>query len=202
LYISSAAPSALFKMAPFLKSFIALMAIAALADVAISANYTVGAPTGSWDLNTNYEEWVKALNFYPGDFLTFRYTSHDVAEVNQDAYTTCNSSETLTIDKSGTTVIELKAVGTRYFICAVPTHCSRGMKVQIDVLPKPSTPVPAPSMPPKQSPLAPKLSPASAPPATPPAAPPANKAAVLAQHGVGVLAYSVIALIGLMFAVL
>ncbi|XP_078176377.1 basic blue protein-like [Carex rostrata] len=188
-------------MAPLLKSFIALMAIAALADMAMCANYTVGAPTGSWDLTTNYEEWVKAIKFYPGDFLTFRYTSfHDVAEVNKDAYTTCSSSETLTIDKSGTTVIELIAVGTRYFICAVPTHCSSGMKVQIDVLPKTKTPVPAPSSPPKLSPLAPKQSPESAP-VPAPAFPPVGKAAV-AQNGAGVFVYSVMALIGLMFAVL
>jgi hypothetical protein len=57
-------------MAPSLKPFMALMAIAALADMAIGANYTVGAPTGSWDLNTNYEEWVKDLKFYPGDLLS------------------------------------------------------------------------------------------------------------------------------------
>lgn len=49
------------------------MAIAALTDVAMCANYTVGAPTGSWDLTTNYEEWVKAIKFYPGDFLSEYY---------------------------------------------------------------------------------------------------------------------------------
>lgn len=78
LHITSAscAPSALFKMATLLKSFIALMAIAALADVAMCANYTVGAPTGSWDLTTNYEEWVKAIKFYPGDFLSKYYNIH------------------------------------------------------------------------------------------------------------------------------
>lgn len=124
-----------------------------------------------------------------------------MAEVNKDAYTTCSSSETLTIDKSGTTVIELKAVGTRYFICAVPTHCSSGMKVQIDVLPKTKTPVPAPSLPPKLSPLAPKHSPESAP-VPAPAFPPVGSKAAVAQNGAGVFVYSVMALIGLMFAVL
>jgi hypothetical protein len=57
-------------MAPFLKPFIVLVAITALADVAIGANYTVGAPIGSWDLKTNYEEWVKDLKFCPGDLLS------------------------------------------------------------------------------------------------------------------------------------
>ncbi|KAF3325644.1 mavicyanin-like protein [Carex littledalei] len=185
-------------MASFLKSFMALMAMAALADMAMCANYTVGAPTGMWDLSTNYEEWVKAIKFYPGDFLTFSYSSfHDVAEVNKATYTTCSSSETLTIDKSGTTVIELKAVGTRYFICAVPTHCSSGMKIKIDVLTKTKTPVPAPSSPPKLSPLAPKHSPKSA-----PVFPPVGSKAAVAQNGAGVFVYSVMALIGLMFAVL
>ncbi|KAJ1698170.1 hypothetical protein LUZ63_006682 [Rhynchospora breviuscula] len=184
-------------MAPFLKAFIALLAIAALADVAVCENYTVGAPNGSWDLSTNYEEWVKDLKFYAGDFLIFRYTSfHDVAEVSKDVYTSCSSSQTISIDKSGTTIFELKEAGTRYFICAVPTHCSGGMKVQIDVLPKPGTPVSKPN-------LAPSLPPASPPHASPTPAPaPSPSAAAVTLPGVGIFAYSVLGLIGLMLAVL
>ncbi|KAJ4792240.1 Early nodulin-like protein 1 [Rhynchospora pubera] len=189
-------------MAPFLKAFIVLLAIAALADVAVCENYTVGAPNGSWDLNTNYEEWVKDLNFYAGDFLIFRYTSfHDVAEVTKDVYTSCSSSQTISIDKSGTTIFELKEAGTRYFICAVPTHCSGGMKVQIDVLPKLGTPVSKPN-------LAPSLPPASPPHVFPPhvsptpAPAPSPSAAAVTPQGVGMFAYSVLGLIGLMLAVL
>jgi Plastocyanin-like domain len=120
----------------------------------------------------------------------FNYTSnHDVAEVTKDDYTSCSTSNELTYDNSSTTIVELTTAGTRYFICAVPTHCSGGMKVKIDVLAKPNSP-------PTSSASA--LPPASQPPATSPAHSPvnANKAAV-AQHGVGVL---VLGLIGLMLA--
>jgi Plastocyanin-like domain len=124
----------------------------------------------------------------------FNYTSlHDVAEVTKDDYTSCSTSNELTYDNSGTTVIELTTDGTRCFICAAPTHCSSGMKVKIDVLAKPSSP-------PEYTSPASTLDPASEPPATSPAPPPVNpnKAAV-AQHGVSVV---VLGLIGLMLATL
>lgn len=126
----------------------------------------------------------------------FQYStpSHDVAEVTEDDYASCSSSDKLSSDDSGTTVIELTEVGTRYFICTIPTHCSNGMKVQIDVLPKSSPP------PVSGTSSAPTLSPVSPPPATPAAAPPVATDKAVAQHGAGVLVYSVLGLIGLMLA--
>ncbi|KAJ3698622.1 hypothetical protein LUZ61_002327 [Rhynchospora tenuis] len=133
-------------MAPIVKSFIALMALASLAEVVIGTNYTVGAPAGLWDLSTNYTQWTKSQKFYPGDILFFKYnnTFHDVREVTQYGYTWCSAAEPILADDSGFTVVELTTNGTRYFICTISTHCLKGMKVQIDVLNKPSSLSPPP----------------------------------------------------------
>ncbi|KAJ4754768.1 Cupredoxin superfamily protein [Rhynchospora pubera] len=113
-------------MAPIVRSFIALMAMAALAEVVIGTNYTVGAPAGSWDLKTNYTQWTKV----------FKYNNsiHDVREVTQYGYTWCSAAEPILADDSGFFVVELASNGTRYFICTISTHCLKGMKLQIDVL--------------------------------------------------------------------
>lgn len=50
-----------------------LLAVAAvvMVDVAAAAtSYTVGAPDGLWDMQTNYAEWVKRKTFHPGDNLS------------------------------------------------------------------------------------------------------------------------------------
>ncbi|KAJ4792239.1 Early nodulin-like protein 1 [Rhynchospora pubera] len=123
-------------MAPIVRFFIALMAMAALAEVVIGTNYTVGAPAGSWDLKTNYTQWTKGQKFYTGDNLIFKYNNsiHDVREVTQYGYTWCSAAEPILADDSGFFVVELASNGTRYFICTISTHCLKGMKLQIDVL--------------------------------------------------------------------
>lgn len=40
---------------------------AAVLGTALGATYTVGAPSGSWDLRTNYDQWVSNINFRAGD---------------------------------------------------------------------------------------------------------------------------------------
>lgn len=45
-------------------------AVAAIAELAMAANYTVGAPSGSWDLQTNLTQWVESNTFHPGDVLS------------------------------------------------------------------------------------------------------------------------------------
>ncbi|KAJ3693639.1 hypothetical protein LUZ60_009119 [Juncus effusus] len=128
-------------MATSIKAFLAIMAIMVIADVAMGKNYTVGAPAGSWDLSTDYSAWVADKTFYTGDNLIFSYSSaHDVAEVSKDDYDSCSGSSPISIDKSGNTVFPLTKTGTRYFICAVPSHCTSGMLVTIKVVAKPSSP--------------------------------------------------------------
>ncbi|RLN03943.1 hypothetical protein C2845_PM13G02500 [Panicum miliaceum] len=44
-------------------------AAAALTTPASGANYTVGAPGGSWDLQTDLADWASSIAFRPGDQL-------------------------------------------------------------------------------------------------------------------------------------
>ena len=49
-----------------------LLAVAAvvMVEVAAAATYTVGAPAGLWDMQTDYAEWVKTKTFHPGDNIS------------------------------------------------------------------------------------------------------------------------------------
>ncbi|XP_078176289.1 stellacyanin-like [Carex rostrata] len=131
------------KMAKILLTFVAMVAIA---ELAMAATYTVGAPSGSWDLQTNFTQWVESNTFHPGDVLTFSYSSsqHDVLEVTQANFDSCTSSNPIATHNDGNTVVTLSAVGTRYFICGITGHCLGGMKVQINAV-SGTTPSPAPT---------------------------------------------------------
>ncbi|XP_044372925.1 uncharacterized protein [Triticum aestivum] len=101
----------------------------------LGASHTVGAPAGSWDLQTNYTLWASRTRFTIGDELQFQYstTVHNVVEVRKAGYDACNSSSPIATFLTGNDVVPLAAIGTRYFICGVPRHCIAGMKVQVNV---------------------------------------------------------------------
>lgn len=46
------------------------VATAVAMEAAAAATYTVGAPDGLWDLQTDYAEWVKTKTFHPGDKIS------------------------------------------------------------------------------------------------------------------------------------
>jgi hypothetical protein len=131
------------KMAQILLAFVAVVAIA---DLAMAASYTVGAPSGSWDLSTNFTHWAQSNTFHPGDVLTFTYSpsQHDVLEVTQANFDSCTTSSPISTHNDGNTAITLSAVETRYFICGFSGHCTGGMKVQINAVSASST-SPAPT---------------------------------------------------------
>uniref|UniRef100_A0ACD5YQJ0 Uncharacterized protein n=1 Tax=Avena sativa TaxID=4498 RepID=A0ACD5YQJ0_AVESA len=129
---------------------ITLLAVAAMAllSTASAVTYDVGAPSGEWDLNTDYGSWVSDKKFVPGDSIVFKYTppQHDVLEVSKADYDSCSAASPITTLKTGNDVVALPATGTRYFICGFTGHCAAGMKVTIDVGSagsSPSSPAPA-----------------------------------------------------------
>uniref|UniRef100_M8AN90 Mavicyanin n=1 Tax=Aegilops tauschii TaxID=37682 RepID=M8AN90_AEGTA len=107
----------------------------AMLGMVLGASHTVGAPAGSWDLQTNYTLWASRTRFTTGDELQFQYstTVHNVVEVRKAGYDSCNSSNPIATFLTGNDVVPLAAIGTRYFICGVPGHCVAGMKVQVNV---------------------------------------------------------------------
>ncbi|URE25267.1 Early nodulin-like protein [Musa troglodytarum] len=140
------------------RAIVAVAVMAAVAGLANATNFDV-----SWNLSTNYTQWVSGKTFRAGDTLTFNYTSsHDVVEVSSSAYATCNATGPVSKSATGNTLVVLGAPGKRYFICGVAGHCTTGMKIEIDVVtassPSPSVSPAAPT-PPAASPPAPSTAP-------------------------------------------
>jgi hypothetical protein len=48
----------------------AVVVVAAVMEAAAAATYTVGAPDGLWDMQTDYAQWVKTRTFHPGDKIS------------------------------------------------------------------------------------------------------------------------------------
>ncbi|XP_044437831.1 uclacyanin 1-like [Triticum aestivum] len=102
---------------------------------ALAASHTVGAPDGSWDLQTNYSQWVSRIRFTTGDELRFQYSAamHSVVEVSKTGYDSYNGSSPIATFPTGNDVVLLATIGTRYFICGVSRHCDAGMKVEVNI---------------------------------------------------------------------
>ncbi|CAL9037137.1 mavicyanin [Musa acuminata AAA Group] len=161
------------------RAIVAVAVMAAIAGLANATNFDV-----SWDLSTNYTRWVSDKTFRAGDTLTFSYTSsHDVVEVRSSSYATCNATSPVSKSATGNTLVALGAPGKRYFICGITGHCSRGMKIEIDVVTA-SSPPPGASPSPSVSPAAP-TPPASSPPA--PSTAPPSRTRTTAKVALGVV---------------
>ncbi|KAJ6849375.1 putative mavicyanin [Iris pallida] len=166
---------------------VAVATIALVVRSAAATNFTVGAPGGSWDLQTNFASWAASKTFVAGDNLIFSYPPqgpqrHNVLEVSKASYDSCSAGGPIATHASGNDVVPLPAAATRYFICGIPGHCAAGMKVAIAVVaggaaaptpPPAASPSPAPSPPAPSSPPTSSSSPApgggsSPPPSSPP----------------------------------
>ncbi|GJN40505.1 hypothetical protein PR202_gb29726 [Eleusine coracana subsp. coracana] len=138
---------------------LAVVAVMAMAmfGMASAATYNVGEPGGSWDLRTNYTDWVTSKRFHPGDQLVFKYPvgQHDVVEVTKEAFDSCTAANAIATHTNGNDIIPLTAPGTRYFLCSIGTHCANGMKIQVDVVSGATSMAPTPAGAPGSSPSTP-----------------------------------------------
>ncbi|KAK1257495.1 hypothetical protein QJS04_geneDACA023095 [Acorus gramineus] len=98
--------------------------------------YNVGDDSG-WTTGVNYDNWSGGKNFTVGDSLVFNYGagSHTVTEVSAGDYSSCSTSNSISTDSSGSSTVQLKSPGTRYFVCGVMGHCAGGMKLAVSVGP-------------------------------------------------------------------
>ncbi|KAF3776264.1 Blue copper protein [Nymphaea thermarum] len=141
-----------------LRLLLAFTVMAMLVNVSLCANYTVGAPNGSWDISTSLQAWSSSQTFNPGDYAPM----HDLVEVTKADYDSCQVTNPINTHTDGNTAINLNTIGKRYFICGVPGHCNLGMKVQIETVAPGAQPHPfalppadqVPELAPSGSPLA------------------------------------------------
>ncbi|BAF20609.1 hypothetical protein OsI_24587 [Oryza sativa Indica Group] len=141
-------------------ALLAVVAVAALAQVAAAAVHPVGG-NGAWDTTGNYNAWSVSQKFSQGDSILFTYpSSHDVVEVPKASYDACSPANALASYTGGSTTVKLDAPGKHYFICGVPGHCAAGMKLEVTVAAATATkprhkkgaaPAAAPAMPPAVS---------------------------------------------------
>ncbi|KAL2474199.1 uclacyanin-3-like [Forsythia ovata] len=153
-----------------LKTLLSLAAMAMLIKLAMAANYTVGAPDGSWDQSSNLLKWASSKTFSVGDNLIFQYViNHDVREVSKPDFDSCRANSPVNSYSGGSTVITLSSPGKRYFICGTSGHCDQGMKLEIDTIAASAPPPATPSAPPPATPSAPPtVSPVRPPVSSPP----------------------------------
>ena len=72
-------------------------------------------------------------------FVVFNYGStHDVVQVTQSEYESCTLASSDNTYSMGPTNVTLTQIGTTYYICSVPNHCSNGMKLSVTAI-APST---------------------------------------------------------------
>ncbi|XP_030464872.1 blue copper protein-like [Syzygium oleosum] len=149
--------------------------------------YTVGDTMG-WTIPAGgaaaYQAWASNNIFEVGDILVFNFNNgaHDVAEVTESDFNSCNGANTLSISTVPPGRITLATAGQHFFICTVPGHCLSGQQVAINVTaaspsgtPPPSSPAapppkvatpPSSAATPKSSAMAPTRSPSSSAPSS------------------------------------
>ncbi|KAL0329668.1 UNVERIFIED_CONTAM: Lamin-like protein [Sesamum radiatum] len=129
-----------------LKAFLiaVIAAILAIAAPASAAYYTVGDDAG-WKLGVNYTLWAEGKEFRVGDKLVFKYNqdAHTVAKVNASDFQQCVASNASNVLTSGNDEITLSTPGTKWYICSIADHCTKGMKLVITVSTA-QAPAPAP----------------------------------------------------------
>ncbi|XP_044959328.1 basic blue protein-like [Hordeum vulgare subsp. vulgare] len=122
-----------------------------------AAEYPVGDGINGWDTGTNYASWAQNRAFATGDVLVFEYvkSQHNVYEVTEAAYRTCDASAAgavLATYDTGFDKVPLPEARSYWFICEIPGHCMGGMKLAVNVpAGPPGGGAPAPDAPPSPS---------------------------------------------------
>ncbi|CAG7904422.1 unnamed protein product [Brassica rapa] len=109
--------------------YLAIVFFTAAVAPASSATHSV-----EWSLGNDYSSLATGKPYAVGDTIVFNYgAGHTVDEVSESDYKSCTLGNSISSDSSGTTSIALKTSGSHYFICAIPGHCTGGMKLSVNV---------------------------------------------------------------------
>ena len=131
-------------------SILVLLVAITLCGACSSANagrvYRVGDSDG-WIIQ-DYTQWSSSKEFHIGDSLFFSYNGqhHNVIEVTEDGFKSCDSRAPIAAYHSGSDTVPLNRPGHYYFLCGTAGHCAAGQKLEVVVsLPPPDSPVSSPS---------------------------------------------------------
>ncbi|XP_038887357.1 mavicyanin-like [Benincasa hispida] len=109
----------------------------ALFTVSVAATVHKVGDSAGWTtlIPVDYAKWASSKQFHVGDSLLFKYNTefHNVLQVTQEQFKSCNSSSPVASYNSGADSIVLKRPGTFYYLCGFPGHCQVGQKVEVKV---------------------------------------------------------------------
>jgi len=138
-------------MATMIRLALLVVALFAVLQPSVAVTtHVVGNSTG-WVVPPQgpifYAVWSAQQKFILGDILFFNFTTgdQDVARVTGEDFLTCNSTNPISLIKTGPANFSLNSTGQYYFIGTLNTHCLQGQKLAINVTTSPApTPIPAP----------------------------------------------------------
>ncbi|RLM74344.1 hypothetical protein C2845_PM15G22930 [Panicum miliaceum] len=105
-------------MSALAKALVALVAMAAVAELAAAKNHTI-----RWSASGNYGDWSASNAVSVGDTVAAVGGGLHGVQLRRRGV----------VDSSGSTVFTFDKPGTRYFACATGSHCAGGQKVAITV---------------------------------------------------------------------
>ncbi|KAK4425353.1 Mavicyanin [Sesamum alatum] len=116
----------------------------------MGAVYNVGDNVGWTNTGVDYQRWSDAHVFEVGDKIVFDYDpeKHDVLEVSEEDYNSCNASNPISRYTSGHDELEIVTPGTFYYICSFFNMCRDDKQKVVIKIEKDESPSPPFSSPP------------------------------------------------------
>ncbi|KAI5672415.1 hypothetical protein M9H77_12779 [Catharanthus roseus] len=79
--------------------------------------------------------------------FTYNEKAHNVLQVNEEDYQSCNTQNPISTLDSGIDIVRLTTIGDYFFICGHKGHCQSGQKLHVSINTQnnpPSLPTPTP----------------------------------------------------------
>ncbi|XP_044949463.1 basic blue protein-like [Hordeum vulgare subsp. vulgare] len=107
-----------------------LLAVCCATSVVHGKELTVGDNKG-WSFGVS--GWENGKRIQSGNVLVFKYnpSMHNVVQVGEGDYNSCTVSGPSRTYTSGNDHIQLVHGGKAFFLCSVPGHCQKGMKIAV-----------------------------------------------------------------------
>ncbi|KAK6932811.1 Phytocyanin domain [Dillenia turbinata] len=110
--------------------------------VEAEVHHVVGGDRG-WDLSSDVLGWCSSRIFRVGDKIWFAYSAayESIVEVgSREEYEACDISNPIRMFSDGLDSVSLEKEGFRYFTSGKEESCKNGLKIPVEVQPKPEEP--------------------------------------------------------------
>ncbi|GAB4826514.1 hypothetical protein Ancab_033410 [Ancistrocladus abbreviatus] len=138
-------------MAADLKKKVMLMAAMTMALVCADrvaeaqVHHVVGDDRG-WDTSSDVASWAAGRIFTVGDFIWFTYSAalENIVELgSEEEFDSCNVTNPIKMYTDGLDKVHLEGEGIRYFASGNTESCKKGLKLPVNVTPRPTAQIKA-----------------------------------------------------------